>query len=597
MSFHPNDVVRRGRVAAVIVCGVLVFLLSAFFKTQIIGNQRWMLQSEENRLREVPLPAPRGIIFDRNNRPIADNVVGYSVALLSQNEDTLRATMTRLRSTIDLTARQFENAIRRYRKDPSRPTVIFPDASFDVVSVLEEHRMDFPSLIIQSSPKRVYPAGQAVGAFSGYISEINEGELTALASDGYKPGQQIGKQGLEKQYEAQLRGREGVQFIEVDSRNRPVPRASPINDIKPVGAKPLFTNIDLDLQLFTQSLFGDTLSGGAVAIDPKTGAVIMVYSAPSIDPNRFVGGVSIAYYDSLNKDPRQPLYNKALQGRYAPGSTWKLATSVIALENNVVGFKDRMPEPCTGYFYFGNRAWRCWEKKGHGYLDLTGAIERSCDVYFYQLGLKVGLSRLVAGGVKLGFLAKSGIDLPEEKISTFPNRVPDYFNEKYGARNWTEGSAVVNMSIGQGENSQTILNMARFYAALATDGTAPTPRIARDTTAPKRTRLFNLPPDQLKLMQAALAGVVSSGTAAGAQIQGLAIAGKTGTAQSGKFVEGKELNHAWFVGYAPANDPKIVVALMLENVSFHGSVSARLATQIMERYLRISLKSQIETEG
>ena len=243
------------------------------------------------------------------------------------------------------------------------------------------------------------------------------------------------------------------------------------------------------------------------------------------------------------------------------------------------------------------RAWRCWEKKGHGYLDLTGAIEKSCDVYFYQLGLKVGLSRLVAGGVKLGFLSKSGIDLPEEKTPSFPNRVPEYFNEKYGARGWTDGSAVVNMAIGQGENSQTILNMARFYAALATDGTAPTPRIVRDSTPPKRIRLFTLPPDQLKLMQTALAGVVSSGTAAGAQIQGLAIAGKTGTAQSGKFVEGKELNHAWFVGYAPANDPKIVVALMLEHVPFHGSVSARLATQIMERYLRISLKSQIETEG
>jgi penicillin-binding protein 2 len=597
MSFHPNDVVRRGRVASVIVCGVLVFLLSAFFRTQIIGNQKWTLQSEENRLREVPLPAPRGVIFDRYNKPIADNVVGYSVALLSQNEDTLRAIMTRLRSTIDLTSRQFEAAIRRYRKDPSRPTVIFPDASFDVVSVLEEHRMDFPGLIIQSSPKRVYPAGQAVGAFAGYISEINESELTALAAEQYKPGQQIGKQGLEKQYEAQLRGREGVQFIEVDSRNRPVGGGGRIDDIKPVPAKPLYTNIDLDLQVFMQSQFGDTLSGGAVAMDPKTGAVLGIYSAPGIDPNRFVGGVSFAYYDSLQKDPRGPLYNKALQGRYAPGSTWKLATSIVALEENVVGMRERMPAPCTGFFYFGNRAWRCWEPKGHGYTDMTAAIKVSCDVYFYQLGLKVTLSRLVAGGVKQGFLSKTGIDLPEEKAPIFPNRVPDYFNEKWGPRNWTEGATVVNMSIGQGENSQTILNMARFYAALATDGTAPTPRIVRSNDPVKRTRLFNLPPDQMKLIQAALAGVVSSGTAAGAQIQGLSIAGKTGTAQSGKFVNGKELNHAWFVGYAPANDPKIVVAVMLEHVPFHGSVSAKLATQIMERYLHVTLKSQVETEG
>jgi penicillin-binding protein 2 len=197
----------------------------------------------------------------------------------------------------------------------------------------------------------------------------------------------------------------------------------------------------------------------------------------------------------------------------------------------------------------------------------------------------------------MGFLSKSGIDLPEEKTPLFPNSVPDYFNAKFGPRNWTEGSVAVNMSIGQGENSQTILNMARFYSALATDGTAPTPRIVRTTEENKRTRLFSLPPDQMKVVQAALAGVVSSGTAAGAQIQGLSIAGKTGTAQSGRFVNGKELNHAWFVGYAPANDPKIVVAVMLEYVSFHGSVTARLATQIMERYLKVSLKSQVETEG
>src|SRR5439155_16755271 len=233
--------------------------------------------------------------------------------------------------------------------------------------------------------------------------------------------QQIGKQGLEKQYEKQLRGREGVQFIEVDSRNRPVSRPAPIADIRPVAAPPLYTNIDLDLQVFTQSLFGDTLSGGAVALDPKTGGVLAIYSSPPIDPNRFVGGVSVAYYDSLNHDPRRPLYNKALQGTYPPGSTWKLATSVVALENNVVGFKDHMPEPCTGYYYFGNRAWKCWEKKGHGSLDLTGAIEKSCDVYFYQLGLRVGLSRLVGGGISLGFLSKSGIDLPEETRPKFPN--------------------------------------------------------------------------------------------------------------------------------------------------------------------------------
>jgi penicillin-binding protein 2 len=595
MSFHPNDIVRRGRAAALIVSGVLFFLLSAFFNTQVLKNRELLRQSEENRLRPIPLPAPRGVIYDRNGKPIADNVVGYSVALLAQSEDSLRAHLKRLRGTIEMTNNQFEQAIARYRKDRGRPTVIFPDASFDVVSVLEEHRLDFPNLIIQSAPKRVYPAGKAVGAFVGFTAEISETEMAQMAAEGYKPGQQIGKQGLEKQYEKQLRGSEGVQFVEVDARNRIVHTAGARADIPPKPAPALYTNIDLDLQTFIQGLFGDTLSGGAVALDPKTGGVLAVYSSPAIDPNRYIGGIPRSYYDSLLKDPRRPLYNKALQGAYPPGSTWKLATAVIGLEDSAVTFKDHMPEPCHGFYYFGNNVWRCWQKQGHGSLDLSGAIAQSCDVYFYQLGRKIGLARLVAGGVSLGFRSKSGIDLPEESRPTFPDRVPEYFNEKYTPRGWTPASVEINMAIGQGENSQTILNMARFYAALATDGTAPTPRVAQGKV--ERTKLFELTPDQSLMIRAALVNVVSSGTAAASAIQGIKVAGKTGTAQSGKKVNGVELNHAWFVGFAPADDPKIVVAVMLEYVSFHGSVTAHLATAIIERYLHVRTTNQIQTEG
>jgi penicillin-binding protein 2 len=595
MSFHPNDVIRRGRAATVIVCGTLVFLLSAFFRAQVIKNEEALKVAEGNRLRSVPLPAARGVIFDRKGQPIAENVIGYSVALLPQSEDSLRATLTRLSATVELTRKQFESAIARYRRDRSRPTVIIPDASFDVVSVLEEHRMDFPSLIIQSAPKRIYPAGKAVGAFAGYTAEISDDQLGQLAERGYKPGQQIGKQGLEKQYEAQLRGKEGMQFVEVDAKNRPVSRATPISDIKPQAAKPLFTNIDLDLQTYIASLFGDTLSGGVVALDPKTGGVLAIYSAPAVDYNRWVGGVSSAYFDSLNADPGRPLYNKALQGKYPPGSTWKLATSVIGLETNTITFKDHMPEPCRGFYYFGNRAWKCWEKRGHGSLDLSGAIAKSCDVYFYQLGLKLQLTRLVAGGVQLGFLDKTGIDLPEEKAPSFPDKVPDYFNAKF-PRGWPGGSIAVNMSIGQGENAQTVLNMARFYAALANDGLSPTPRIAKTKDSVQMKRIYQLTPEQNKMLREALANVVSGGgTAAGAQIEGLPMAGKTGTAQT--YLNGKEVNDAWFAGFAPANDPQIVVAIVLDNVSFHGSVTARLASAIMARYLKKAVASKIETEG
>jgi penicillin-binding protein 2 len=597
MSFHPNDVVRRGRAAAIIVCGVLVFLLSAFFRTQVLRNQQYSLQSEENRLRQIPTAAPRGPILDRNHKPIAENVVGYSVAVLAQSEDSLRATLTQLRGTIQLTNKQFQDAINRFRRDRTRPAVIIQDASFDVVSVLEEHRIQFPSLIIQSAPKRIYPDGEAVGAFVGYISEINEGELAKLAGSGYKPGQLVGKSGLEKQYEAQLHGREGIQFVEVDARNRIVLNGRAREDVTPQEGPPLYTNIDLDLQQYIHQLFADTLAGAVVAMVPQTGEVLALYSSPTIDPNRFVGGVSSAYYDSLNNDPRQPLYNKALQGQYPPGSTFKLATTVIALQDSLISFNSHMPQPCPGFYYFGNRVWHCWRKEGHGSLDLFGAVARSCDVYFYQLGQRITLSRLIGGGIGLGFDKRTGIDLPEESRPRFPTSYPAYFNQKYGPRGWTPGEKELNLAIGQGENAQTVLNMARFYSALATDGSEPTPMVRQG--APKRTKTISLSPDQLVLLRKAMMGVVSAGgTAAGAAIKGVSVAGKTGTAQTLKYDKnGKPLYFAWFAGMAPADDPKIVVVVMVPNVIFEGATSAGLAIKIIAHYLHVQINNTIENTG
>ena len=597
MSFHPNDVVRRGRAASVIVCGVLVFLLSAFFRAQVLRNEQSLLQSEENRLRQIPTAAPRGVILDRFNKPIAENVVGYSVALLAQNEDTLRATLTRLRGTINLSSKSFEDAIKRFRRDRTRPTVIVQDASFDVVSVLEEHRIEFPSLIIQSAPKRIYPNGEAVGGFVGYVSEINEGELASLASAGYKAGQLVGKGGLEKQYEQQLRGREGIQFVEVDAKNRIVQNGRAREDVTPQQGPPLYTNIDIDLQEYIHTLFADTLAGAVVAMVPKTGEVLAIYSSPSIDPNRFIGGVSSAYYDSLNNDPRRPLYNKAIQGQYAPGSTFKLATSIIGLEDSVITFDTHMPQPCTGFYYFGNRAWHCWRKEGHGSVSLAGAIAQSCDVYFYQLGQKIGLTRLVAGGIALGFDKRAGIDLPEEKRPIFPTSVPDYFNQKFGVRGWTAGSHELNLSIGQGDNSQTVINVARFYSALATDGSEPTPQIRRGP--PQRTRRITLDSVQIARLRKAMMGVVSEGgTAAAAAINGVSVAGKTGTAQTMRFSpSGKPLYYAWFAGMAPANDPEVVVVVMVPNVTFEGSTAAGLATKIIAHYLHKQVANTIINTG
>jgi penicillin-binding protein 2 len=583
MSFHPNEVQRRGRAATFILAGAFTFLAAAFFRTQILEHAAYTLQSETNRLREVPLPAPRAIIYDRHGAVIAENLPGYSVSILARTSDSLRVALRELSGVISLTPEQIEAAVRRFRQAPNRPTTVLSDASFDIVSVLEEHRVDFPGLIIQAAPKRYYPDKEAVASFVGYTGEITESELNQSTYRTYKSGQEVGKAGLERQYEAQLRGKEGTHFVEVDARGRVVGEAGGRGDIAPESPDPLYTNIDLDLQRFAASLFGDTLQGGLMAIDPKTGEVLAIHSAPSFDPNKFVGGVSTSYYSQLRDDPRRPLYNKVIQGLYAPGSTFKLATAITGLQLGIVSLDDHMPERCTGGFTLGNHYYRCWDKKGHGDINLRQAIEKSCDVYFYQLGLRVGIARMLAGGVSLKMRDKSGIDLPNEKQPLWPYAT-EYFNKRYGPGGWTP-SVVVNLAIGQGENSQTVVNMAKFYTALATDGSAVRPEIVRRQT--ERTKVFQLTPEQMEGLQTAMAGVVSSrGTAAGAQIQGVVIAGKTGTAQSGVFRNGVELNHAWFAGYAPADDPKIVVVVMLEQVPFHGSVTALMASKLIEHYLK-----------
>jgi penicillin-binding protein 2 len=466
--------------------------------------------------------------------------------------------------------------------------VILPDASIDIVSVLEEHRLDFPRLIIMSVPKRYYPDGPTVASFVGYTGEVSETELNDPKYANYKPGQQIGKGGLEKQYESILHGKEGVRFDEVDARGRPVRGEGPRPDLSPEGAPPLYTNIDLDLQKFMVGIFADSLQGGAIAIDPNTGEVLALYSAPSWDPNKFTGGIPVEYYKQLLEDKRRPLVNKAIQGTYPPGSTFKLATSIIGLANGVVGVKEHMPVPCTGGYQFGNRYFRCWEKKGHGSLDLEGAIKHSCDVYFYQLGLKIGLRNFIAGGIKLTMRDKSGIDLPEETQARWPYAI-DYYNKKYGPRGWSNAETL-NLAIGQGANSQTVVNMAKLYSAFAVGGQAPRPEIAH--LVPQRKQIFQLSKLQDSVVLEGLKAVLETGGTAGASaIQGLTLAGKTGTAQN----TGGE-DHGWFVGFAPADQPKIVVAVLLE-FGLHGSRAAHIASAIIGHYLKVGPIKATMDEG
>ncbi len=578
MSHHPNEVLRRARLARALLITCFIALGGAFFRTQVLRNAEYTLQSENNRLREVPLPGARGTIYDRRGEVIAENLPGYSVSIISPTEDSLRNALATLARVVPIDSAQQEVAVRRFRRAPQRPAVIFNDASFQVVSVLEERRVEFPGLIIQSSPKRYYPDGEAMATLVGYTGEISERQLALPEYDGYKAGQQIGRQGLEQQYESRLRGREGRRFVEVDARNRVVRDNGVRAEEQPEAPPPLQTNLDLDLQRFIHEYFGDSLRGGVVALDPQTGGVLAMYSAPTYDVNRFIGGVSSKYFQSLLDDPHTPLINRALTGQYAPASTWKLATAIIGLQRGLVTMDSHMPQACTGGYYYG-RVFKCWDKRGHGDITLAQAIAKSCDVYFYQLGLKIGLSNLLAGGVSLGFGDSTRIDLPGEKAPKWPESVK-YFDKRYGPRNWNT-SVVLSLSIGQADNAQTPLTMARFYAALATDGAAPQPQIVRQAVS--RQQIVHLDSAKLVGLKLALADVVTRGTAAGAQIQGLTIAGKTGTAQNPPHPD-----NAWFVGYAPVDKPQIVVAVILEE-GLHGSAAAKVATKILERFLKKKL--------
>lgn len=591
MSFHPNDIARRTRLSSYGLVAGFFLLLTAFFNAQVLQSAFYRRASEENRLRVIPLPAPRGIIYDRRGEIIAENLPAYSVSMTAPSADSLRESLRKLQETLQLTDGDITSAIRRYRRAPTRPTVIVPDASIDVVSVLEEHRIDYPRLIIQSVPKRFYPDGPVVASFIGYTGEITETELTQPAYEGYKPGQVIGKGGLEKQYEPILHGEEGERYDLVDARGRPVRGVGERPDKSPKGAPALKTNIDLDLQRFAAGIFGDSLQGGVIALDPKNGAVLALYSNPSFDPNRFTGGIPADYWKRLNTDPRRPLFNKVIQGTYPPGSTWKLATSVMGLEDGLVTMGTHMPQACNGGYQYGRRYFRCWEKRGHGSVDLAGAITHSCDVYFYQLGLKIGLSQLVAGGIDLDFDKRSGIDLPNEYKPRFPTRdVRSYYNRLFGA-NWSN-SETLNLAIGQGANSQTVATMAKFYTALANDGISSTPELV--SKKPDQKQIMKLTAAQFDGLHRAMAGVTSAGgTAASANIRGLVIAGKTGSAQN---AQDPNKDHAWFVGFAPADNPKIVVAVFLE-FGIHGYFAARVASKVIGHYLGYGGEVIANTEG
>ncbi|MDQ2670821.1 MAG: penicillin-binding protein 2 [Gemmatimonadota bacterium] len=567
---HRADAARWVLVAAFAV------LLGAFFRTQVVQHDKYQLRAETNRLRSVPITPPRGMILDRNGKIIAENVPGYAVKLLAQNRDSLRAALARLAVVIPLDSGEIEATVRRFGQAPYQPVTVIGDAPFDLVSRLEEHRAALPGLVLQAEPKRYYPAGSAVAHLVGYVGEVTDSDLEAERYPGAELGAIVGKSGLERQYDSILRGRPGVRYIEVNARNRLVREDVAVGALPPEAGDSIRTTIDLDLQLFIDSIWPEGVRGSMVALSPK-GEVLALYSAPAYDPNDFVGGIPRSIWASLNTDSALPLLNRAIQTRYPPASPFKLATAAMALKRGIVSASTRMPIPCRGGMQFGNRYWRCWKREGHGNVDLIGAVAGSCDVYFYQLGLRLGVENLMDEGHALGFGDESGIDLGNEKEPIYPSE--EYLDRLYGPRRWSRGATALNLSIGQGENTQTVINMVKFYQGLTSGVTLP-PYIVRprDSVAPHD---LGLTPDQLRTLRMSMIAVLEGGTGSASRrfAGGLRIGGKTGTAQN---PHGKD--HGWFLGFAPAEDPEIIVGSIMEFYE-HGSTVAPFVVQAISRYL------------
>ncbi|HSR15670.1 MAG TPA: penicillin-binding protein 2 [Gemmatimonadales bacterium] len=578
-GFAPHRLQRRADTFRWVLLVAFAVLAGAFFRTQILQYDQYRLRSESNRLRAIPLAAPRGPLLDRSGLVLADNVPGFTVKLLASSEDSLRAVLGRMAELVALDSTAVEVVVRRFRGARYQPALVFNSSSFDVIARLEEHRPSLPGLVIQTEPRRFYPAGRAVAHVVGYVGEVSEGDLEADRFPGARLGTIVGKESLEVQYDSLLRGRDGMRYIEVNARGGMVREGDPSLSLIPVPGRPVTTTVDLPLQIYIDSLWTDSLAqwrGALVAMTP-TGEILAMYSWPSFDPNDFVGGISREKYRQLTDDESGlPLFNRAIKGAYPPASPFKLATAAMALRRGLVTFSTHMEQPCTGGFRFGTRVFRCWKREGHGSLDLTGAIATSCDVYFYQLGLRLGLNALLEDGVAFGFRERTGVDLGNEAQSFYPPS-RSYYDRVYGPRGWTN-AVTLNLSIGQGENNQTLINVMRFYQALAGDGTSQTPYLVAPRPGAS-THDLGLTAAQLAGLRDAMIAVVTRGTAGASGGRELNVAGKTGTAQNS---HGDD--HGWFIGFAPADRPEIIVGAIMEQ-ALHGSSVAPWVVRVIRRYL------------
>jgi len=566
---------------------LFLWLLAGFWQLQVRNPEEYEARAANNSVKSLPIVAPRGKIFDRDGRLIVDNAPAFSVLLSGQDVD--REALQFAADGLTLTPEQVEERLEDLRRSNYQQTVLKENLTQAEVAFLEAHKSQLPDLEIIRSQRRLYPREGLAAHVVGYVGEISERELQLDEFALVERGAEIGKAGIERQYNDVLSGENGRRLVMVDSRSRRV------RDLDVVPATPgrnLQLTIDLDVQAVAE-LAMEGRRGSIVALDPHTGEVLAMVSAPSYDPNRFVGGIAAKTWKSYVEDPDKPMLNRSIQAQLAPGSIFKPIMGLAALSTGVVNRSFQVH--CGGGQSFYGRFFRCHRSAGHGWVDLEKALVESCDVYFYTVGKELGVDRIAEFAELAGFGKRTGIDLPNEQEGIVPS--VGWKARRYLDRWWP--GETISVSIGQGALTVTPLQAAYSIAGLATGGAWHRPHLlshddrralTEDYQAPD-PELFEISNRTLSPIVRGMWGVVNDGgTGARARLDGYDICGKTGSAQrvSRSFAatntNDRLLDDGWFVAFAPCREPKIVVATLWENGE-HGSLASPMVRDVIKAYL------------
>jgi len=596
--FGRDEKVSEIRLTAAQYLILAIFLVLAYglWRLQVMQSDYYALAAEKNRIRNVPILAPRGKILDRNGRTIVDNYPSTSALLLRDSSRDLNADADLIAQGLHLDPNEVRARIRRFASMPQyQPIFIKEDITPDELAFIESHRNELPELDTIDAARRLYPRNGFMAHLIGYVGEVTDDMLNLPQFELYNPGDVVGISGVERQYNAMLMGQNGSRQALVDSHGREVGR---LGETEAIPGKPLKLTVDIDLQIAAEEAL-EGRNGAIVAMDPRTGEILAMVSRPAFDPNDFSVRISRDEWNKLVNDPDKPLLNKAIQAQLAPGSTFKIIMATAGMQE---GIAEDMHVTCNGGAEFYGRYFKCWvvaEHRVHGVVDISKAIYQSCDVFFYTLAQKLGIEKIAEYATKLGLGQKTGIDLPQEVSGVMPSEEWKIRNFK---QKWFAGETI-SVGIGQGAVAATPIQMARAIGAIASGGRMVRPRVANPSDLPPGVvQASNVPdavtiqidPKNWEIITDAMAAVVNpGGTAALSHLQNIDFAGKTGSAQTisnalkaklGAEGKAKFKDNGWFVGVEPRRNPEIVVCTLLEEGE-HGYLAARTAAKVIKAYV------------